>query len=43
MKQMAEKRTRTLDKRTADRDNFNSVGIKSSDVYYVNEDAKTAK
>ena len=39
---MAEKRAKTLEKRTADRDNFNSVGHKASDVYYINEDKKAA-
>ena len=42
MKQMADKRKRTLDKRVADRDNFNNVGFKSSDIYYINEDKKAA-
>lgn len=42
MKQMEEKKKAGLDKRLADRDNFNNHGFKSSDIYYINEDKKAA-
>lgn len=42
MKQMEEKKALTVGKRVADRDNFNAIGIRSSDIYYINEDKKAA-
>ena len=39
---MEEKKKATLENRFADRDIFNNVGFKSSDIYYINEDKKAA-
>jgi len=42
LRQMEARKKIIDDKKVVDRSNFNSVGIRSSDVYYVNEDKKSA-